>query len=475
MRPQWFRGPVAIIAAILLAGCIPFPFPPFGPFPGMGGEDLIVENATDAEWVLRVTTDQFPIEYAIPADTTGTAYLYGASLEEIALLDRDCDELTELTWEEGRTAVRIGEGGSLAVTTAADESTAAPLVEYYECGGGVGFAEPEGGDPVADATGALIIVGGDGSAWQLNPADASLSQLVAAASNGLDGEHAVSPDGSRVAFSRYDDSGFSSDLYLAMIGAAPEEAGLLAEDGGSPAWSPDGSRIAFLDFDPFAGGSALAVIDAEGGAEPIELAERASVARWSPDGTRLAYIIDQPDSVNEPTPAPGELWVVNADGTDARRLAETGPFSGMPSWSPDGTRIAFVSGEESGAISIYDLGAKRATVVASEESAYLSDAIWSPDGERIAFVASSDSLFSASAYVGVVDADGGPIQAGAEQDDAYFITPTWSPDGEWIAVARSSDGMALELLLLEPGGTDVRVVAYNVQAIADWRDDVGDE
>ncbi|MDQ2674770.1 MAG: hypothetical protein M3Y40_08945, partial [Chloroflexota bacterium] len=323
MRRLRFGGLTTIAMMIVLAGCFPFgPLPPFGPFPEPGGDDVIVENATDEDWVLRITTDQFPLEYAVPAATTAAAFLYGGSLERVELLDRDCDEVAELALDEVPAAIRIGEGGGLSVSASGADPADAPLVEYYECSGGFGYAEPESGEPVANASGVLIVVGGDGSAWQFEPATATLDQLVAAGSNGLDGEHTVSQDGTRVAFSRYDDDGLSSDLYVSAVDAAPDSAELLADDAGNPAWSPDGSRIAFLDLDPFAGGSTLTVTDADGTGEPTVLAERASAARWSPDGTRLAYIVEEPDSLDQPQPPEGELWVVDADGSDARRLAD---------------------------------------------------------------------------------------------------------------------------------------------------------
>ena len=55
---------------------------------------------------------------------------------------------------------------------------------------------------------------------------------------------------------------------------------------------------------------------------------------WSPDGTRIAF-----DSNREGT---FEIYVMNANGTNPRRLTRDG--GGQPSWSPDGTRMAFIGG-----------------------------------------------------------------------------------------------------------------------------------
>jgi len=94
--------------------------------------------------------------------------------------------------------------------------------------------------------------------------------------------------------------------------------------GYHPVWSPDGERIAFYDMDT------TNVINIDGsGRKP--LAGGASVA-WSPDGQKLAFVNDS-----------SVLDVINADGSGLRRLANTSTkVPGIrPAWSPDGEKIAF--------------------------------------------------------------------------------------------------------------------------------------
>ena len=62
---------------------------------------------------------------------------------------------------------------------------------------------------------------------------------------------------------------------------------------------------------------------------------------WSPDGTKIAFTRDAGDF------GWYEVYVMNADGSEQTRLTNSGPnFDGDPSWSPDGTKIAFSSGRE---------------------------------------------------------------------------------------------------------------------------------
>jgi TolB protein len=95
---------------------------------------------------------------------------------------------------------------------------------------------------------------------------------------------------------------------------------------GGAAWSPDGLRIAFVRIDGFVGPGQLHVMNAEG-SRPLNL--RASTVpdfspSWSPDGTRLAFTAH---------PGPFRIQVMRADGKGLRPLvAASGAF---PRWSPN--------------------------------------------------------------------------------------------------------------------------------------------
>ena len=108
------------------------------------------------------------------------------------------------------------------------------------------------------------------------------------------------------------------------------------------AWSPDGTRIAFAS--DAAGHENIYWIAAEGG-ERVQLTSNAwdeVRPAWSLDGARLLYVDDREDAL-----ARGalRLYVMNADGSDARPLAEDEIFSGGAVWSPDGTQMLYMSNE----------------------------------------------------------------------------------------------------------------------------------
>jgi Tol biopolymer transport system component len=116
---------------------------------------------------------------------------------------------------------------------------------------------------------------------------------------------------------------------------------------------------------------------------------------WSPDGSTLAFV-SGPDGARD-------LYVMGSDGRGVSRLTVgAGVTRDMPVWSPDGARIAFqmARGEN------YDVGVvrlsdrKQSTLAGS--SAYDGLYAWSPDGRRIAFISARDGFES----LYIADAEG---------------------------------------------------------------------
>jgi dipeptidyl aminopeptidase/acylaminoacyl peptidase len=64
---------------------------------------------------------------------------------------------------------------------------------------------------------------------------------------------------------------------------------------------------------------------------------------WSPDGTKIAFSSHRDYNFSYTTRTESEIYVMNADGSDVNKLTNEFESDGYPSWSPDGTKIAFVS------------------------------------------------------------------------------------------------------------------------------------
>ena len=127
----------------------------------------------------------------------------------------------------------------------------------------------------------------------------------------------------------------------------------------------------------------------------------------------------------------GQIWTANGDGSDPQQLTSpTSPaFDADPSWSPDGTRIAFSRGSSSARdLYIVNANGSGATLLATNGE----DPTWSPDGTEIAFVAApavSPSLYRINVD-GTNRRDEANIQIGYE---CCLTDPAWSPSGNLIA------------------------------------------
>jgi Tol biopolymer transport system component len=146
--------------------------------------------------------------------------------------------------------------------------------------------------------------------------------------------------------------------------------------------------------------------------------------QWSPDGTRIAFVSDRDGGG-------GDIWVMNADGTSPRNLTRTPGDDLSPRWSPDGKRIAFTSFRDSDAeIYLMNADGTEQTNLTKSDGDDLQPA-WSPDGTRIAFV-SERGKKPRALYALSVDAPKSPPQLAAAACD--IASPVWSPDGKNIAV-----------------------------------------
>jgi Tol biopolymer transport system component len=155
---------------------------------------------------------------------------------------------------------------------------------------------------------------------------------------------AWSPDGSEIVLdSNYQtDTGFSE---IQVMDAGGTTFRQLTHNGFEfdifGAFSPVGSRIAWA-HDPDGEHSAIYTMDADDGGNVVQVSPDglfASTPDWSPDGTKILFV----DNACGPCDQ-SDIWVVNADGTNLKRLTNTpGENEFRPGWSPDGRKIVFSS------------------------------------------------------------------------------------------------------------------------------------
>jgi Tol biopolymer transport system component len=171
----------------------------------------------------------------------------------------------------------------------------------------------------------------------------------------FDAMPSFSSDGRRIAFTRVVQSLVKPTASLFTMDGAGRHLEPLLADGIdlSAAWSPDGSGVAFSRLESTSlplDDATLYLADADG----THVRRLGSVnvhgvsPAWSPDGRRLAFVSfddeNAPSCAAASCPPSGELYVVGADGSGLRRLTRSKADDEHPSWSPDGSRIAFASG-----------------------------------------------------------------------------------------------------------------------------------
>jgi Tol biopolymer transport system component len=149
--------------------------------------------------------------------------------------------------------------------------------------------------------------------------------------------------------------------------------------------------------------------------------------------------------------APAEIYTMNLDGSELKRLTNNNAEDQCPAFSPDGSQIAFCS-NRSGNYEIYVMnndGSNQIRLTNSSQKE--SQPEWSPDGEQIVFIRWSPNSWTDGDIL-IMDKDGSNVKQ-LTSHPADDVRPTWFPDGSKILFNSKRDGN-YEIYTMNPDGTN---------------------
>jgi len=268
----------------------------------------------------------------------------------------------------------------------------------------------------------------------------------------------------KIVFSAKDDEGTSQIYTMKANGTDVKQLTHFGPDGGAadPAWSPDGQRIVFANYTGATTlGPYLYVMDTDGGnMRPLKRMQRespkaliGSAPAWSPDGTKIAY---QVCTNCERGGEDYEIVVVDAAGetydpNQVHAVTDHPASDTNPAWSPDGSRIAFVSDRDyveadtmRYRTDLYIVDADGSNLTRLTQTGNATRPTWNPNGKTIAYEWNRQGN-----NVYLVDISTGNITTihSGLQFSGY---PMWNRDGSKLLVSgRETDKSKPEMRLLK--------------------------
>ncbi|MDP9360942.1 MAG: hypothetical protein M3P29_05755, partial [Acidobacteriota bacterium] len=273
------------------------------------------------------------------------------------------------------------------------------------------------------------------------------------------------PDSRRIVFSGVHGLNQSSGLHLWIADTTSDRVRAITASSGSeasPTISPDGKKIVFglddLDFD-------LDTIPVDVDAprlQPLLATARSERSpAWSPAGNGFAYVTNRSGT--------DEIWFRSNQGDFERPIATSKDFNddspshiifGL-SFSPDGQRIAYYRQGRQRRSWVSAVAGGAALPLGDERSSNFDSPTWSPDGSSIAFIEHiSGRLRLAKLRLGV---DSQPVPL---LDDVTGLMTHWSPAGQWLT-ASTANGF----FLVSPDGATKRKISGEHWLVHTWSSD----
>ena len=294
------------------------------------------------------------------------------------------------------------------------------------------------------------------------------------------GDPSASPDGKWIAFTlttvdSAKDKNISHIWMASWDGTQQIQMTNGMESETRPRWSPDGKFLCFLSARQDSNGSQVWLLDRRGG-EALRLTDLKTAVSdyaWSPDGKKLLLTVpdkDPDDSIKSKTTKPyvidrfqfkediggyryknlyTHLYLFDVAAKKTDTLTKGNFNESEAEWSPDGSRIAFVSNHtqdpdknENTDIFVIDAKPGQQAEQLTSWKGIDKNPRWSPDGKFIAYTRSTqdaDYLMYDQSILCVISSQGGEPRLLSREMDRPVMNPRWNKDGSSIAVLVEDD------------------------------------
>jgi TolB protein len=217
----------------------------------------------------------------------------------------------------------------------------------------------------------------------------------------------------------------------------------------TPVWSPDGRAIAYTSYRRGFPDVYISFIY-EGRLErPAGGTDRIHnyLPAWSPDGRQIAFTSNRDGNP--------EIYVMNADGTNLRRVTNHPAIDTTPTWSPTGQQLAFTS-DRTGSPQIYIVGVDGVGLRRVTTESYCDRATWSSAYNEIAYTCRSGGAYDIKIY---------DVATGASRQITFGEgsneSPAFAPNGRHLVFTSTRRGRdRVQLFTIARDGRDVRQITF---------------